>query len=255
MFPLKDNMPTDRTAVVTLALIALNIVVYFVLQRGGILSGPDDTITVEWGAIPYEFWNLGRECDLIASTGQVACEGQPGVTGAAGDQPPTLLTALSSMFMHGGILHLGGNMLFLWIFGNNIEDSMGRGRFVLFYLLGGAAALVAQAVVDPNATSPMIGASGAVAGVLGGYVVLYPRARVVTLVFIIIFFTVIELPAMLMLGLWFAQQLLFGALDLTGPGGGGVAYFAHIGGFVLGAALIRAFAVRVKETPPRLPVR
>jgi membrane associated rhomboid family serine protease len=160
------------------------------------------------------------------------------------------------MFMHGGILHLGGNMLFLWIFGNNVEDSMGPVKYLLFYLLGGLAALGLQVVVDPSAAVPTVGASGAIAAVLGGYILLYPHARVVTLVFIVIFFTILELPAILVLGLWFLLQVYAGAGDLTNPigGGGGVAYFAHIGGFVFGLALIKLFADRQKSVEPRFPV-
>ena len=126
----------------------------------------------------------------------------------------------------------------------------------LFYVIGGLAALAAQVVIDPNSPVPMIGASGAVAGVLGAYAVLYPRARVVTVIFIVIIFTIIELPAVLMLGLWFAQQIALGATDLTGPAGegGGVAYFAHIGGFAAGALLIKLFATNIKTVPPRAPV-
>ena len=138
----------------------------------------------------------------------MACEGQAGVSGEAPDQAPWYVTVFTSMFMHGSLLHLGGNMLFLWIFGNNIEDSMGRPRFVAFYLLGGLAALAAQVLIDPSSTVPTVGASGAIAAVLGGYAVLYPRARVLTVVFIIIFFTVVQLPALLVLGLWFLLQLL-----------------------------------------------
>jgi membrane associated rhomboid family serine protease len=147
------------------------------------------------------------------------------------------------MFMHGGLLHLGGNMLFLWIFGNNIEDSMGRVKFVPFYLLGGLAATFAQTIIDTNSTVPSIGASGAVAAVLGGYALLYPRARVVTLVIIIVFITIIELPALLVLGLWFLLQLYDASQPVAGEGGG-IAYFAHIGGFLFGLALIKLFASR-----------
>ena len=153
------------------------------------------------------------------------------------------------MFMHGGLLHLGGNMLFLWIFGNNIEDSMGPLRFIAFYLLGGVAAVAAQTAIDPSAAVPTIGASGAVAAVLGGYALLYPRARVVTLMFIVIFFTVVELPALAVLGLWFLLQALYGASEVAQPvaGEGGVAYFAHIGGFLFGLLVIRLFANDVHE--------
>ncbi|MDX6718712.1 MAG: hypothetical protein QOJ63_966, partial [Solirubrobacteraceae bacterium] len=183
MFPLKDNIPTDRPAIITIAFIAINVLVYFVLQKGGIFSGPDDGIVVRWGAIPYEFAHPGKECAIAA--GQIVCEGMPGVVGEAPSQPPFWVTALSSMFMHGSILHLGGNMLFLWIFGNNVEDAMGHVRYVAFYLLGGLVAVAAQVLVEPDAAVPTIGASGAVAAVLGGYILLYPRARVVTLIFIV----------------------------------------------------------------------
>jgi membrane associated rhomboid family serine protease len=256
VFPLKDNIPTDRTAYVTIAFIAINVLAYFLLQRGGILSGPSDSGVVDYGAIPYEIAHPGKECAI--SLQQVVCEGQRGVVGTAPDQPPTILTVFTSMFMHGSILHLGGNMLFLWIFGNNVEDAMGHVKFVVFYLLGGIAALLAQTLIDVNAAVPTVGASGAVAAVLGGYILLYPHARVVTVIFIVFFFTILELPALLVLGLWFLQQLAFGYFDLANPtgGGGGVAYFAHIGGFLLGLALIKLFANRQKDytIPPKYPV-
>jgi membrane associated rhomboid family serine protease len=160
------------------------------------------------------------------------------------------------MFMHGGLLHLGGNMLFLWIFGNNIEDSMGRLTFLVFYLLGGFAALGLHILSDPGSAVPTVGASGAIAGVLGAYARLYPRARVVTVVFIIIIFTVVTLPALLVLGLWFLLQLLPAFAEPAGEGGG-VAYFAHIGGFVFGLLAIKFFANNVHEDyerAHRLPV-
>jgi membrane associated rhomboid family serine protease len=253
VFPLKDNIPTDRPAVITMALIAINVFVYFVLQRGG-FTVADNSLVVNWGVIPYELWHYGRECAFDADGTRVLCEGAGG-SGDAGSQPPAWLTPFSSLFLHGSIFHLAGNMLFLWIFGNNIEDAMGRVKFVAFYVLGGCAALAAQVLIDPEATAPMIGASGAIAGVLGAYAVLYPRARVVTLIFIVIIFSIVEIPALIMLGLWFAQQIALGAIELTGPvgeDGGGVAYFAHIGGFAAGALLIRAFATNVKRVPPRL---
>jgi membrane associated rhomboid family serine protease len=152
----------------------------------------------------------------------------------------------TGMFTHAGLLHLGGNMLFLWIFGNNVEDAMGPVRFVIFYLLAGIAALALQVAIGADSVVPTLGASGAIAGVLGGYIVLYPRARVLTLVFLIIFFTFIELPAVLFLFIWFAQQAIFGAVNLTTPsgGGGGVAYFAHVGGFAFGLLTVRLFAKR-----------
>ena len=248
MFPLRDNIPTERFPLVTVALIVLNVIAYFFWQKGGITLGDANSPhylnnLVDYGAIPYELTNPGQHCEL-ASSGQLLCEGQAGVSGSAGSQPSTWITPFTAMFMHGGLLHLGGNMLFLWIFGNNVEDAMGPARFVVFYVLGGLAALAGQVLVDPSATVPTIGASGAIAGVLGGYLVLFPRARVVTVVFIIFFFTILELPAIFFLVIWFAQQALFGYFDLVQPtgGGGGVAYFAHIGGFVLGLALVKVFA-------------
>ena len=163
---------------------------------------------------------------------------------------PWWQTVVTSMFMHASILHIAGNLLFLWIFGNNVEDAMGPVKFLGFYVLGGIAALALQTAVGPNSIAPTVGASGAIAAVLGGYIVLYPRARVLSLVFIILFFTVIELPALLMLGLWFAEQAVFGAAGLTSTSTGGVAYFAHVGGFVFGALTIRWLASRRKAVPP-----
>jgi len=251
VFPLKDNIPTDRFPLFTVGLIVANVLMYFLFQRGG-FEATDTQNIVDFGAIPYELTHPGKECDLTAGGQDLACEGQAGVSGSAEDQPPTYLTLLSSMFMHGGLLHLGGNMLFLWIFGNNVEDSMGRLKFLAFYLLGGVAAVAGQVAVGPDVAIPTIGASGAVAAVLGGYILLYPRARVVTVVFIVIFFTILHLPAWVMLGLWFLQQALFGVYDLTSTvgEGGGVAYFAHIGGFVFGLLLIRVFAERRKDVAP-----
>jgi rhomboid family protein len=248
VFPLRDNIPTERFPVVTVALIVLNVIAYFFWQKGGITLGDPSsqhymTNLIDYGAIPYEITHPGDHCELLSS-GQVACEGQPGVTGTAEPQPATWITLFTSMFMHGGLLHLGGNMLFLWIFGNNVEDAMGPVKYVVFYLVAGLAATAGQVIVDPSSTIPGIGASGAIAGVLGGYLILFPRARVVTVVFIIFFFTILELPALVFLVIWFAQQALFGYFDLLQPtgGGGGVAYFAHIGGFVFGLALVKLFA-------------
>jgi membrane associated rhomboid family serine protease len=236
VLPIKDNIPTSRPAFVTIALIAVNVFAYFFLQKGGILHGPPNGITVEYGWIPYEIKHPGTQCVLHASL--IEC-------GHFKDQPPVIETAFTSMFMHGSIVHLGGNMLFLWIFGNNVEDGMGPVRYIVFYLLGGLAALAGQTLVSTGTGEavPLVGASGAIAAVLGGYIVLYPRARVLTVVFIILFFTIIEIPAMLVLGFWFLEQILFAAWGLTDPAGssGGVAYFAHIGGFLFGLLLIRVF--------------
>jgi membrane associated rhomboid family serine protease len=248
VFPLRDNIPTEHFPFVTVALIVANVLMYFFFQKGGISLGdpssPDFTHNlIDYGTIPYEVTHPGNHCELVQG-GAIACEGQPGVTGTAGAQPATWLTLFTSMFMHGGLLHLGGNMLFLWIFGNNVEDSMGPIKFIVFYVLGGLAADALQIAFSVNSTVPSIGASGAVAGVLGGYLLLFPRARVVTLVFIIFFFTILELPAIFFLGIWILQQGLFAYFDLLQPqgGGGGVAYFAHIGGFAFGLLLIRVFA-------------
>ena len=234
MFPLKDNIPTLRFPAVTVTLIALNVIAYFFWQRGGISLGSPSSQhftcnLYEHAEIPYEVTHPG---DQVA------------VRGCAPPSAPTWTTIFTAMFMHGGLLHLGGNMLFLWIFGNNVEDSMGRVKFLLFYLLGGIAATAGQLLIGPDSTVPNLGASGAIAGVLGGYLILFPRARVITVIFIIFFFTIVELPALLILGFWFVQQVLFGYFDLSDPGGqgGGVAYFAHIGGFVFGLLAIRLFA-------------
>ena len=249
MFPLRDNIPTEHFPIVTVLIIVANCIVYFFLQDG-LLGLPDEGLggdwpVVEYATIPYEVTHPGDVCEATAS-GAIACEGQPGVTGTAGPQPPTWLTLFTAMFMHGSLLHLGGNMLFLWIFGNNVEDAMGPVKFLVFYLLAGLAADAAHIVPTiplEGGDVPTLGASGAVSGVLGGYLLLFPRARVVTVVFIIFFFTIIELPAILFLGIWIVQQALFAYFDLLQPTeGGGVAYFAHIGGFVFGLLLIRAFA-------------
>jgi len=232
VFPLRDNIPTEHFPVVTVLLIVANCFVYFFLQ-GGLWQLPDggsggDWPVMQYAAIPCEF------------TGEGVCATAPG-------GPPAIATAFTSMFMHGSLLHLGGNMLFLWIFGNNVEDSMGPVKYVAFYLLAGLAADAAHIVPTIPLSGedvPTLGASGAVSGVLGGYLLLFPRARVVTVIFIIFFFTIIELPALAFLVIWFAQQALFGYFDLLQPAGegGGVAYFAHIGGFVFGLAAIKLFA-------------
>jgi membrane associated rhomboid family serine protease len=237
MLPLRDNIPTSRMPYVTYALIAANILAYFFWQKGGITLGDPSSQHYlcqlrEWAAVPIEITHPG--------------DTQPYPPQCGTDDANTYLTIFSAMFMHGGLLHLGGNMLFLWIFGNNVEDAMGPVKFLVFYLLAGVAALALQIVIDPSSQVPTLGASGAIAGVLGGYILLFPRARVVTVIFIVFFFTILELPALLVLGFWFLQQALFGYFDLAQPsgGGGGVAYFAHIGGFVFGLAAVRLFSSR-----------
>jgi len=281
LIPLKDNIPTARFPILTVLLIVANIAVFLwqISQPSAPnssdsphivgLSQQDET-TLAYGAIPYRLTHPGKDCavetELVApgsARQNIVCEGTPQYDRAQRepeirlqnlDSPPWWATVLTSMFMHGGLLHIAFNMLFLWIFGNNIEDSMGRGRFVLFYLLAGIVAAYAQALLDTNATLPAIGASGAVAGVLGGYLLLYPHARVLTLVFIIFFVTLIEIPAVIMLGIWFVLQFLPAIGQLATPDvsttGGGVAYFAHIGGFVFGLAAIKLFANRYRATRP-----
>jgi membrane associated rhomboid family serine protease len=270
VIPVKDNIPTDRFPFVTVGLIVANFVVYLLAIRhgGSFISGPDLHEVVKYGAIPYALTHPGKHC---AEFGQatafgtqpigVFCGGQAlpdGTIAHVGTQGTisSWATIFTAMFMHASILHIGGNMLFLWIFGNNVEDSMGPVKFLGFYILGGIAALVLQVAIGPNSTAPTLGASGAIAAVLGGYIVLYPRARVLTLVLIIFFFTVLELPALVILGIWFVEQAVFGAANLTNPtgGGGGVAYFAHVGGFIFGLLVIKLLATRRKEVPPPYPV-
>lgn len=275
MFPLKDNLPTDRLPLVTLLLIVANVAVYFLVQGGGITHGPRDTQVLDYGAIPYQVTHPSAECGTGATLtdgatletgGTVVCEGEVvRLQGGGSAEVATVgesergnvwLTLVTSMFLHGGLLHLLGNMLFLWIFGSTVEDSTSRWRYLLFYLLGGLAAIGLQVAVDPDSTVPTIGASGAIAAVLGGYILLYPRARIVSVVFVILFFTLIELPAWLMLGLWFAEQALVGATSLGDVAGeaGGVAYFAHVGGFLFGLVAVKAFADRRKQVPRRVKV-
>ena len=235
MFPLKDNIPTENFPVVTVALIVANAIVYFFFQHGllGLPSGGDA------GAWPVSTFAY-IPCTI---TGDTPCQTAPG-------GPENWVTIFTAMFMHGSIVHLGGNMLFLWIFGNNVEDSMGPVKFLLFYLLGGLAAAALQLVIGPDSQVPNLGASGAVAGVLGGYLVLFPRARVITVIFIIFFFTIVELPALIFLVIWFAQQALLGYFDIIQPqggSGGGVAYFAHIGGFAFGLLAIKLFASEARR--------
>jgi membrane associated rhomboid family serine protease len=283
LIPLKDNVPTARFPLVTVLLIVVNVGVFFwqlsfsgsqepaALSRAGIsgLSERDEK-SVQYGAIPYRVLHPGKDCAFgvtrQSNEADVVCQGSPEYRNASGpggtlvnySNPPWYLTVFTSMFMHGGILHIAFNMLFLWIFGNNVEDAMGRGRYLLFYLLAGIAAVYAQSAIDPSGTLPSIGASGAIAGVLGAYAVLLPRARVLTVVILIFFFTLIEIPAFVMLGIWFLLQFIpaVGQVAVPDVGGqGGVAYFAHVGGFVFGLALVKLFARRQPGLPAPLTVR
>jgi membrane associated rhomboid family serine protease len=217
MIPLRDDNPTRSFAILTLLLIAANIAV-FVYQ----LSLP----------------NVAALQAFVADFGVVPAQ----ITEPA--SPLVYRTVMTSMFLHGGWLHLAGNMLYLWIFGNNIEDACGRLRFLFFYLLCGLAAAGTQIAINPASTIPMIGASGAVSGILGAYLILYPHARVTVLIPIWIFLKFVQVPAWLMLVVWFGFQLLSGTATLGRVTGGGVAFWAHIGGFVAGMILIPIFKQR-----------
>jgi rhomboid family protein len=289
VLPLKDNNPTSRFPVVTVGLIAICIAVFIWqlnfptnqrLSDAGF--GHVDQSSLEYGAIPYRIThtNVG-DCDIGAvsklTSGQyqagVVCPGTKDFEEAVArsravpeanlgpfpiDQKPWWVTLFTSMFMHGGWLHIIGNMLFLWVFGNNIEDRMGRLKFLLFYVLAGLIAVYTQALIDPSSTAPTIGASGAIAGVLGAYALLFPRARVLTLIFIIFFVTLVEIPALILLALWFILQFVpaLGQVAVGSGGDQGVAYFAHVGGFVFGLAVAGAMlaVMRRRRPEPRLPV-
>jgi membrane associated rhomboid family serine protease len=218
VIPLRDANPTRRTPLVTLGLIVACIVLfaYELALSGGRL----DAFLTTWGVVPADLvaaWDRGDYLSLETAT------------------------LVTSQFLHGGWLHVLGNLLFLWIFGNNVEDHFGRVPFLLFYLTGGVVAALTQVAIDPGSEVPMIGASGAIAATLGGYLVLFPRARVTSLVFLVFFYQLIDVPAVVVLVMWFALQLIdglasLGSTDLTV----GVAFFAHIGGFVFGAIVALA---------------
>lgn len=206
MFPIRDHNPSERTPYVTYILIALNVIIFLSYWP---LFNDETALTAffdQWAMRPIEITN--------------------------GAEPYTLIT---SMFLHGGFMHLAGNMLFLWVFGDNLEDQMGHGPFLLFYLASGIGAAFGQLVADPGSVIPMVGASGAIAGVMGGYLLLFPKAKVDILIIIIVFFKIFPIPAWVMLGLWFALQLFNGVA--SDPATGGVAYWAHAGGFIVGAVL------------------
>ena len=217
MIPLRDANPTRRTPVVTIGLVVACLVV-FAWELGLLASGGVDALdgfVQRWGVVPAD---LTRD----AATGDVL--------------NLTTLTLITSQFLHGGWLHLLGNLLYLWIFGNNIEDRFGRLGFLAFYLAGGVVAALAQVWTDPDSAVPMIGASGAIAATLGAYLVLFPRARITSLVFLGFFYQLIDVPAIIVLAFWFVLQLIDGLASL-GAVDVGVAFFAHIGGFVFGAAI------------------
>ena len=244
MFPYKDDNPTELTPVVTVAIIAANVLVFLFAQGMG-SSEPLARSVCQLGLIPAELLHRAPPGSGIELAPGIAC---------AVDAAPHYWTVLTSMFSHGGWFHLLGNMWFLWVFGNNIEDAMGHARFVVFYLLCGLAAAAAQVFVNPASTVPMVGASGAISGVLGAYLLLYPRVRVHTLLFLGFYVTTVALPAYVMLGYWILLQLVGGLGSLTALEQGGVAFFAHVGGFVAGLLLIRLFArpdvLQRRPTPP-----
>jgi len=208
MIPLRDIIPSRTTPYVTISLISLNVLVFlYELSIGRAV----DAFTLYFGLVPAAF---------------------------------SWVTVFTSMFVHGGILHVAGNMLYLWIFGDNVEDRMGHGRFLVFYLLCGAAAALAQTITAPDSVVPMVGASGAIAGVMGAYFVLYPKSRIVTLIPLFFFFQVIEVPAILFLGIWFVMQFVSGVGSIVTTGGGpagGVAFWAHVAGFVAGISGVIVF--------------
>jgi rhomboid family protein len=223
VFPLHDDNPTELFPLFTLAIIGLCVAAWVWVQGAGFSVSALDRSICALGAIPAEITR------------------RPGSSGPCPLGGLTWQALLTSMFLHGSWMHLIGNMWFLWIFGNNVEDSMGRLRFVLFYLITGLAAGAAFVYFNPTSAMPLVGASGAISGVMGAYLVLYPRARVDTLFFFLIFFRVIPVPAWLILGYWFLIQLASSTVAGTGAG---VAYAAHVGGFLAGVLLVPLFANR-----------
>ena len=217
MIPYKDDNPSRTFPAVNILLIVVNVAVFLFFRLQG--ARLFEAAVIQFGMIPVEFWS-GR--NLPHSLGL-----------------SPYLTLLTSMFMHGGLLHVAGNMLYLWIFGDNVEDFFGHFRYLFFYLACGLVAAFTQLVFNPGSHLPMVGASGAIAGVLGAYLVLYPRARVHALAFVFFFVTTITVPASLMLVFWFVLQVL-SSLPATAVQAGGVAYYAHIGGFVAGYLWVRS---------------
>jgi rhomboid family protein len=218
VIPFKDDNPTRTFPFVTIAIIVLNVAV-FIIQA--VSPENSEKIAYSYGAIPYA------------------------ITHFRSTQPiPPALTILTSMFMHGGLLHIAGNMLYFWIFGNNIEDVLGHVRFIFFYLFCGAIAAYSYAVTAPASTVPMIGASGAISGILGAYLLLFPRARVHTIVFFGIFIQVMQVPALIVIGFWAIIQLVSGLFAEGARAQGGIAWFAHVGGFAIGLLTIKLWLPR-----------
>lgn len=230
MFPIRDDNPLLRTPVVTYGLIALNVAAWILVQGMGTEPRLIQSVC-ELGMIPGELFQTVPAGTEVAAGKGVAC--------VLGDEV-TWWTPLTSMFLHGGWLHLIGNMWFLHIFGNNVEDSMGRVRYFVFYILCGLCAAFSQALLNPSSAVPMVGASGAIGGVMGAYVVLYPRVQIHMLIFLFVIVTRIVVPAYWMLGYWFLVQV-FSGYGSIGADRGGVAFAAHVGGFVAGAVLVLLF--------------
>ncbi|HEX9419396.1 MAG TPA: rhomboid family intramembrane serine protease [Methylomirabilota bacterium] len=228
MIPIGDSVPNSSWPVVTWGLIGLNVWVFLY----EVTLGPDlEAFIQTWAFIPAQYF-------LLADT-------------APGEWAARYVPIFSSMFLHGGWAHLIGNMVYLWIFGDNVEDRLGHFRYLAFYLLSGVAAALVQAHLHPDSAIPTVGASGAISGILGAYLVLFPTARVYTLVPLLLFFPVLEFPAVLYLGIWFLMQLVSGTASLTlAADAGGVAWWAHVGGFVVGVVL--APILRRRESYPKV---
>jgi membrane associated rhomboid family serine protease len=227
MFPLRDENPTLRTPIAVMIILGLNIAAWIFVQGFG-SAVPLARSLCEFGLIPGDLFGKVPAGTLIPLGQGMACE--------VGDA--SAISLVTHMFLHGGWFHILGNMWFLWVFGDNVEDAMGPERFAVFYLLCGLAAAGAQILTDPAAAMPMVGASGAIGGVMGGYARLYPHARVQTLIFLGFYVTTVAIPAVGMLGYWFFLQLA-GGLPALASTGGGVAFWAHIGGFVAGLLLVK----------------
>lgn len=227
MFPIKDENPTYHKTYVTYIFIVLNVLSWIFLQGLGFEPGLAKSIC-EYGFIPGDLLSLVKPGTQVPLGPETAC---------VVDGKPNWITVISSMFMHGGWFHIIGNMWFLFVFGDNVEDVLGSFKFILFYLLCGAAAAGAQMLADPSSPIPMVGASGAVSGVMGAYIVLFPRAPIHVLVFFFIIFFRVVMPAFIMLGYWFFLQVAGGMLISGGTGG--VAFWAHIGGFVAGIVFLK----------------
>lgn len=237
MFPYHDENATQRTPYVTLALIGINVATWLLVQGAG-AEVPLARSVCNLGLIPGELTASVRPGSAFPMGEGLVCLTDPG---------RQVTNVITSMFLHGSWMHLLGNMWFLWLFGNNIEDSTTRPRFLAFYLLSGLGAALAQVFADPSSRVPMVGASGAISGVMGAYLVLFPRVRVFTLVPLGFFITSFALPAWLMLVYWAALQFFGGLTSIVGAQEGGVAFWAHLGGFFVGVALIKVF-----ERPERL---